>query len=129
MSDEKNLINKIQYNRKNNQKFFDDNLLNNVYKKVVNKTLRINNDAGKIKSAGTQISRNGTPADNVIRADKNTRAAIQELVLALAELGDPDIALKLIADHIFFLNDIFSDFEKIKEPSNKEPANKDAKEQ
>jgi hypothetical protein len=51
-------------------------------------------------------------ADAVIQADKGVRESVQNLVVSLFELGDKEIALKLIGEHIIMLNEAFKEFEK-----------------
>ena len=108
MDDKQAFLNKINEDRSNNFSFVNDKMLKNVYDKVVKKTFRINEGGQKQTPASTVEGK----AQRVINADQNVKAAIQELVLSLAELGDKDIALQLLSGHIFFLNDIFKDFDK-----------------
>lgn len=106
MDDKQDFLNKINQDKSNNFPFADRRLLDNVYNKVVNKMFRINENP---PSTGGQPVQN--KAQRVINADKAARAAMQELILSLSDLKDREIALKIISDHIFFLNDIFKDFE------------------
>ncbi|HBI37626.1 MAG: hypothetical protein A2015_01675 [Spirochaetes bacterium GWF1_31_7] len=49
--------------------------------------------------------------EQIIANDKKVREAVQNLVVSLTELGDSDIAMKLIGQHIIFLNDMFKEFD------------------
>ncbi|MCG8570573.1 MAG: hypothetical protein MJB14_10575 [Spirochaetes bacterium] len=115
MSDKQNFLNKINEDRSGNINFGYDKVLKHVYQKVMNKTFRVNSEQQKAKQS---VPKN--PAERVMASDKQVRAAIQNLVVSLLELGDTEIALKLISNHIFFLNDIFTDFEKAAEAQQKQ---------
>ena len=104
---EKDFINKIKHDKSKNVSFFDSNLLNNVHKKVVDKTFRVNeNTQTPKKSAGVD-----NRAQTVINSDKLVRKAGQDLYVSMKQLGDKDVAKKLIFDHIMMLNEIFKEFE------------------
>jgi hypothetical protein len=106
-NDEKDLLNNISRDPKGNYSFFDKNTLNGVHDAVINKTFRIKDNQNK-KQMENKLS---NKANTVIQADKNVREAVQGLVIALSELGDKEIALKLIGEHIIMLNECFKEFE------------------
>jgi hypothetical protein len=105
--DEKNFINNIKKDKKGSFSFFDKNALNDVHNLLVNKTFRVNDNQSK-KQMDNKLS---NKANAVIQADKNVREAVQSLVISLSELGDKEIALKLIGEHIIMLNECFKEFE------------------
>ncbi len=112
MSDEKDLINKINMSKKGNVPFLREGLLDSIHETITNKLQRIDTS----KNQKTNINQNkgknmNNKAESVISADKKVRAAIQELAVSLFDLNDKDIAQKLVAEHIFILNNIFKEFE------------------
>jgi hypothetical protein len=112
---EKEFLNNINRNRQGGFSFFDKDKLNALYNGVVNKTFRVNENAAqnkpkpKIPGNGGKMSDN--KANTVIQADKQVRAAVQNLVISLSELGDKEIAQRLIGEHILMLNEFFKEFE------------------
>ncbi len=109
MNDKQDFLNRINADRSQNFSFGTDKILKNVYDNVVGKTFRMNDKEGK--GGGGQPKAPENKAQVVINADQDVKKAVQNLVLSLIELGDKEIALKLISEHIFFLNDIFKDFD------------------
>ncbi|HOJ64437.1 MAG TPA: hypothetical protein PLE45_08445 [Spirochaetota bacterium] len=109
MSDEKDLINRINRSRRGNIHFLREGLLDSIHKTITDKLQRINNSNQKQNNnKGKTMDKK---AEAVILADKNVRAAIQELAVALFDLNDKEIAQRLLAEHIFILNNIFKEFE------------------
>lgn len=102
---EKDFLNKIKQDKSSNFSFVDKNLLNNVHKKVLNKTFRVN-DNNQNKSNGLN-----NKAQMVLNSDKLVRKAVQDLYVSLKQLGDKELAQKLICDHIIMLNEILKEFE------------------
>ncbi|HOV14940.1 MAG TPA: hypothetical protein PK771_11690, partial [Spirochaetota bacterium] len=74
---EKDFLNKIKQDRSNNVSFIDSNLLNNVHKKVVNKTFRINENPQTQKR--TENINTNNRAQMVINSDKLVRKSVQDL--------------------------------------------------
>lgn len=102
-------INQKKGDNSNHPPLFEAGLLDNVHERVVDKLLRRNKEQPERNKRSQHMS---NPAEQVIAADKEVREAVQNLVIALSELGDKTIALKLISQHIMFLNDMFTEFEK-----------------
>lgn len=111
MDESQKIINAINRKKSDNKQLFDENLLGNVHKKVTDKFLNVQ-ERGRTGKEG--VFSMDQRAENVIAADKNVRESVQSLVISLSELGDSDIAMKLIGQHILFLNDMFKEFEKSK---------------
>lgn len=110
MSDEKDLINRINRSKKGNIHFLREGLLDSIHKTITDKLQRINNFPQKQNNQNKGKTMD-QKAEAVILADKNVRAAIQDLAVALFDLNDKDIAQRLLAEHIFILNNIFKEFE------------------
>ena len=104
MSKEKEIINKILSEKSANIPLFDKDYLSEVHEKVMNRVTRANDEK-------PQQSKAPNKAEIVIQADKNFRSAVRELVISLSELGDKQIAQKLLGEHIIMLDSIFKDFE------------------
>ncbi|HPO48767.1 MAG TPA: hypothetical protein PLO89_00435 [Spirochaetota bacterium] len=104
---EKDFLNKIKQDKSGNASFFDSNLLNNVHKKVLGKTFRINENNQKQQKNDSVNNK----AQTVINSDKFVRKYVQDLYVALKQLGDKEIAKQLIFEHIMMLNEIFKEFE------------------
>ncbi len=108
---EKEFLNNIKRDKSQNISFFGSSLLNDVHKKVLNKTFRINDDATKKSSNKPSTNPTNNKAQMVVNSDVAVRKAVQDLYISLKGLGDKDIAKKLIFDHIMMLNEIFKEFE------------------
>ena len=106
IENEQDLINQIN-RKKENIPIFNGNPLQNIHDKVVD-SLKSHNHA---KSQTTNSSNYDNKVKQVIAADKKLRAAVQEFSLSLFDLNDNESARKLIAEHIFMLNNIFKEFE------------------
>ncbi len=111
MDDEKDLINRINRSKKGNIPFLREGLLDSIHKTITDKLQRINNFNNNLKSNNYKGKSMDKKVDAVISADKQVRAAIQDLAVSLFDLNDKEIAQKLLAEHIFILNSIFKEFE------------------
>jgi hypothetical protein len=110
-SDEQDLINSINRKKSQGFSFFNNKeLLNSVYGKVVNKEFRINDNKRNNMSNNQQNMSN--KADLVKRNDRQVRESVQNLIMSLVELGDKDIAMKLLGEHIIMMSQAFKEFEK-----------------
>lgn len=109
MNEQQDLINKINHNKKSNIPIFDGNTLNSVHNKVLGRVTGADR-YDKNKEIPGKVKMDAK-VEEIIAADKGVRQAIQDLVISLSELGDKDIAMKLIGQHILFLNDMFKEFE------------------
>lgn len=104
-NDERNFINKIRMDKSKNIPLFDPNLLNKIHSKITDKIQRIATPETR------QVPKIDNKAQNVIQADIRVRESVKDLLDALSDLQDKDIAKRLIAEHIMILNDIFKMFE------------------
>lgn len=109
MSNESEFINKINQKKGKNPPLFDKSKLSSIHEKVINRVKRTNDNPNN----ESNIKINGK-AQAVINADLKFRDSVKELIMSLADLNDPEIAVNLLGEHIIMLNSIFTDFEKIK---------------
>jgi hypothetical protein len=112
-SDEQDLINSINRKKSQGFSFFNNKeLLNSVYGKVVNKEFRINENKRKDNMSNNNQQNMSGKADLVMRNDRQVRESVQNLIMSLVDLGDKDIALKLLGEHIIMMSQAFKEFEK-----------------
>lgn len=108
-NEEKNLINKIKADKSQNLPLFDNKLLSNIHEKVMNRIQRIQpNQTGGNQGANPGVN---AKAELVMQSDMKLRKAVKELVDALTDLNDKEIAQNLLGEHIIMLNSIFKIFE------------------
>ncbi|HBD92963.1 MAG TPA: hypothetical protein DC057_02190 [Spirochaetia bacterium] len=108
MDDTQNILNRINRKKSAETPMFDANLLSGVHKKVLNKLVGTDRDNVSPKKGERFMDQK---VEQIIANDKKVREAVQNLVVSLTELGDSDIAMKLIGQHIIFLNDMFKEFD------------------
>ncbi len=107
--DEMNIVNKINNKKQPNVSVFNKNIISDTHDAIVRTIRRENmNPPNKPTQAQSKLS---SKAEVVKSADVKVRQAISDLVVALCELGDNEIAVKLISDHIFLLRDVFDNFD------------------
>ena len=104
--EERNYFNRINKKREENIPLFGKDVTQNIHEKVVNRILRKDQN-----QQFQQRNQGSMKAEAVIQADIVLRKAVKDLTDALTDLKDKDIAQKLIAEHIFMLNNIFKMFE------------------
>ena len=110
-SDEQDLRNRINRKKDPSLSFFNNkSLLNSVYNKVVNKEFRIDENKGNNMSNSQQNYSN--QADIVMNNDRRVRESVQNLIISLVDLGDKEIAMKLLGEHILMMSQAFKEFEK-----------------
>jgi hypothetical protein len=105
MGIEQDIVNKINEKKGINLPFIKKDFVQGIHDKVIN----------QVKGTTEQQSQQAgisNAAEKVVYADTQFRAAVQELVVALLELGDNDLGRQLIGEHIMMLNSIFQEFEK-----------------
>jgi hypothetical protein len=105
MNDRQNFLNKIN-GKNDNPPLFDRSAVSDIHNKIVNKITR--------RDGSGQQSKNevDAKAELVMEKDIMLRNSVKELVDAIVDLGDREIALKLIAEHIYMLNEVFKNFER-----------------
>ncbi|MCK4796237.1 MAG: hypothetical protein KAT05_02585 [Spirochaetes bacterium] len=108
MSQESDLINKINKDKNSNIPLFDKDYLSSVHEKVINKVKRT---VPQQQQQEQQQNVTSNKAEEVIQADMNFRKAVKELAISLGELNDKEIAQKLLGEHIIMLDSIFKNFE------------------
>lgn len=106
MSDEKDLINKINRDRSKDIPIIGKSKLSSIHDRVINKTMRIDEIDKKSRELSMQKK-----VDSVIDADQGVRKSIRELVDSLDDLNDNEIAMKLIGEHIMILSEIFKGYD------------------
>ncbi|HNZ26912.1 MAG TPA: hypothetical protein PK385_03525 [Spirochaetota bacterium] len=117
-NDELDLIYKIKRKKEQSNLFRGNIRLSDIHNKVID-NLRshstIQSDNNKNSTDRYSSDNKGNlmeiKAQRVIAADKIFREALQELAVSLMDLGDKDIGVKLIGEHIMMLNDVFKEFE------------------
>jgi len=117
-NDELDLIYRIKRKKEYPGLFSGNVPLSDIHNKIVD-NLRshstIPSDKNKKTTTSYPSNNKGNPMDTkanrVMSADKKFREALQELAISLMDLGDKDIGMKLIGEHIMMLNDVFKEFE------------------
>jgi len=72
--------------------------MNDFHKKMLNDIL------------GRGKTRNPDPSSAVIERDKLVRKAVAELYSVLSQSNQPDLAVKLLADHVAIMVDMINEF-------------------
>ncbi len=109
-NEETAFINKIRAERKPNIDIFNKNIITDAHDTIIKAIRREPMDNKTQANKPDPVS---NKINSVKQADIAVRKSISDLVLALADLGDKEIAVKLISDHIFLLKDVFDNFEGI----------------
>lgn len=117
-NDELDLIYRIKRKKDQPSLFSGSVPLSDIHNKIID-TLRshgtIPNENDRKSTNRYSSDNKGNPMENkaqrVMAADKKFREALQELAVSLMDLGDKDIGMKLIGEHIMMLNDVFKEFE------------------
>jgi Tfp pilus assembly protein FimV len=103
---EQDIINKIRANKVPNIPLFGKNFLNNIHNKVLNKV----QGRSEYQEPESSEPRFANKADAVIHADMNFRKDVTDLAESLIDLGDREIAKKLLTEHINMLKEILKQF-------------------
>jgi hypothetical protein len=112
-SDEQDIYNRINRDKSADFSFIGKELLNSVYNKVVNKAFRINeNNEKRINMSSNKMPNYSNKADIVMQNDRQLRDSVQNLIISLVELGDKEIAIKLLGEHILMMSQAFKEFDK-----------------
>lgn len=77
----------------------NSDLLNSIHKRMVNEFLQKSDNAS-----------NAPMLQEILNIDQQLRKEIADLYIKLAELGDPNVAINILSDHVAIMVEMINSF-------------------